>query len=77
MESVIKLCLKAMTRLNQTQSKLLNTICQKQEKPLGTTLHGKDTEHGHHARPKVRRTPWRVDATRRSPLSYPAVEGSV
>jgi hypothetical protein len=28
MESVTKLCLKAMTRLNQTQSKLLNTICQ-------------------------------------------------
>jgi hypothetical protein len=101
-----------MTRLNQTQSKLLNTICQKQkkhpkqdlpseetppetaraahappqdnpcnrlkqEKPLGTTLHGKDTKYGHHARPKVRRTPWHVDATRRSPLSYPAVKGSV
>jgi hypothetical protein len=32
MESVTNnLCLKAMIRLNLTQSKLLNTICQKQE----------------------------------------------
>jgi len=32
MKSVTKLCLKALTRLNQTQSKLLNTICPKQKK---------------------------------------------
>jgi len=105
MKSVTKLCLKALTRLNQTQSKLLNTICPKQElpskktppetarathalpqdkplqqpkarKPLGTTLYGKDTKRGHHARLKMCRTPWRVDTTRRSPLSFPAVEGS-
>jgi len=36
----------------------------------------KDAERGHHARPKVCSTPWRVMTTRRSPMSFPAVTGS-
>jgi hypothetical protein len=47
-ESVTKLCLKAMTRQNQTQSKLLNTICQKQKKTpkAGTAVGGNTTGDG-------------------------------
>jgi hypothetical protein len=36
----------------------------------------KDAECGHHAWPKVCRTPWHVMTTRRSPMSFPAVAGS-
>jgi len=43
MKSVTKLCLKALTRLNQTQSKLLNTICQKQKKHPKQDLPSEET----------------------------------
>jgi hypothetical protein len=73
MESITKLCLKAMTRISQIQSKLLNTICQKQKKlKSGSVVGGNTTEDGTCITRAATRQPLQLPKARKTPGHHPA-----